>query len=69
MIGIDVPVRCTLQANIYIARDLVGWGFSAWEPQIPAPPPLKMAALMTVQIGLLGLGGLCTVEKRWGRSK
>ncbi len=59
----------TALAYNFIVRDLVAWGFSVWAPQTPAPPPLEMAALMTVLMGLLGLGGLRTVEKLSGRAK
>ena len=59
----------TALAYNFIVRDLVAWGFSVWAAQTSAPPPLEMAALMTVLMGLLGLGGLRTVEKLSGRAK
>lgn len=45
----------------YIAGPLLGW----MEPltHMPAPPRLDMAELWPVLMGMLGLGGLRTVEK------
>ncbi len=59
----------TALAYHFMVRDLVAWGMSLWAAQTPEPPPLEMAALMTVLVGLLGLGGLRTVEKLSGRAK
>jgi len=53
----------------FILRDLIGWAILMYDQTIPAPPPLEMGSLMTVLMGLLGLGGLRTVEKLNGRTK
>lgn len=53
----------------YIARDLLGWLLAIVAPDTPSPPALALEAMMTVLLGLLGLGGLRTVEKLGGKSK
>jgi len=50
----------------FILRDLLGWALTAWWPTIVLPPALQMDQLMTVLLGLLGLGTLRTVEKIGG---
>jgi hypothetical protein len=56
-------VSGTALAYNFIFRDLLVWGFSLWAPTAPVPPALQMDELMTVLLGLLGLGTLRTVEK------
>jgi len=53
----------------FIARDLIVWAFAAFAPTMPVPPALQMEELLTVLLGLLGLGTLRTVEKIGGRAK
>lgn len=53
----------------YILRDLVSWGMSIWSPLLDPPPALAMEHLMTVLLGLLGLGTLRTYEKIKGKAK
>lgn len=50
----------------YIAQPLLFWGFTAFGVAIPTPPTLDMGDLMTLLLGMLGLGGLRTYEKRLG---
>ena len=50
----------------FILRDLLAWALTAWWPTIALPPALQMDQLMTVLLGLLGLGTLRTVEKIGG---
>ena len=53
----------------FVLRDLIVWAFAAWAPTMPLPPTLDLGSLMTILLGLLGLGGLRTVEKVKGVSK
>lgn len=53
----------------YVLRDLLAWAMAVWAPDIAPPPALALDAMMTVLMGLLGLGTLRTVEKMGGRSK
>jgi hypothetical protein len=53
----------------FIFRDLIVWGFAALGSTMPVPPALQMDQLMTVLLGLLGLGTLRTVEKMGGVTK
>lgn len=54
----------------YIVRDIMAWGITNWGDQtMTMPPALQMEHLMTVLLGLLGLGGLRTYEKVKGRAK
>jgi hypothetical protein len=59
---------CALAYN-FLVRDLLAWGLAAWSPSTQAPPSLEIGALMTVLMGLLGLGGLRTIEKLKGKTK
>lgn len=45
----------------FIAFPLLVWGSSVYK--IPSPPPLDLGTLITLLGGMLGLGGLRTVEK------
>lgn len=47
----------------YILRDLITWALSVWAPDITAPPNLAMEHLMTVLLGMLGLGAYRSYEK------
>jgi hypothetical protein len=47
----------------YIARDLLAWLITIIAPSTPMPPDLAMEHLMTVLLGMLGMGALRTVEK------
>lgn len=42
------------------------WLLLIWAPETPAPPVLDIGPLMTLCLGMLGLGGLRTYEKRLG---
>lgn len=53
----------------YVLRDLLAWALAVWAPAITPPPALALDAMMTVLMGLLGLGAMRTVEKMGGRSK
>jgi len=53
----------------FIVRDLIAWLIQVFEPSAQAPPELAMEHLMTVLLGMLGLGGLRTYEKVKGKSK
>ena len=53
----------------YIVRDILVWLLAAFSPAAPVPPALQMDQLMTLLLGLLGLGTLRTVEKLNGASK
>ena len=64
----------------FIVRDIVAWALSYYNPVVrnaeglitsgmEAPPELAMEHLLTVLLGMLGLGGLRTYEKIKGKSK
>jgi hypothetical protein len=59
----------TTFAYNFIVRDLIAWALTMWWPTVTIPPALQMDQLMTVLLGLLGLGTLRTVEKIGGVSK
>ena len=50
----------------FFIRPLMAWGSGIWG--WPAPPPLDMGDLITVLLGMLGLGVLRTREKEKGVS-
>lgn len=50
----------------FIAQPIVQWGFTLWAPGVAWPPPLDIGPLMSLTLGMLGLGGLRTYEKRLG---
>jgi len=52
-------VSCIALAYNFVIRDLLIWLI---DPEI-VPPALQMEHLMTVLLGMLGLGGLRTYEK------
>jgi hypothetical protein len=45
----------------FLLRPLLAWSSGIWE--FPAPPPLDMGDLLTLLLGMLGLGSLRTAEK------
>lgn len=53
----------------FILRDLIAWIMEVWSPTTEAPPELAMTHLMTVLMGMLGLGGMRTYEKLKGVAK
>lgn len=46
----------------FLLRPLLSWA-SGFGTGIPTPPPLDMGDLLTLLLGMLGLGGLRTTEK------
>jgi hypothetical protein len=59
----------------FIVRDIAAWIITLiyplieGVPQVEAPPELAMTHLMTVLMGMLGLGGMRTYEKLKGVAK
>jgi hypothetical protein len=53
----------------FIIRDIVAWALTTFEANATAPPELAMTHLMTVLMGMLGLGGMRTYEKLKGVAK
>jgi hypothetical protein len=53
----------------YIARPLLPWLSALFGHPTPEIPPLDMGDLITILLGMLGLGGLRTFEKTKGVSK
>ena len=53
----------------FIIRDIASWIIAVWFPTIKHPPELAITHLMTVLMGMLGIGGLRTYEKMKGVSK
>ena len=53
----------------FIIRDIISYIIMIHSPETPLPPELAMAHLMTVLMGVLGLGGYRTIEKLAGRTK
>ncbi len=47
----------------YVIRDLIAWGINIVDASIPMPPALQMEHLLTILMGMLGLGAMRTVEK------
>lgn len=50
----------------FIISPLLNYGLAVFSPETPIPPKLDMGDLMTLLTGMLGLGGLRTVEKLQG---
>ena len=50
----------------FILRDLIVYGITLRNASAPAPPELQMEHLMTIVIGMLGLGVARTYEKTKG---
>ena len=53
----------------FILRDLIAWGLLNFADQISLPPALQMEHLMTVLMGMLGLGTLRNFEKMNNKTK
>jgi len=53
----------------FVACPLLTWCLAAAGAEVPPLPALDSAALMPVLLGMLGLGGLRTVEKVQGANK
>jgi len=49
----------------FVLRDMLIWYFG----EVSAPPALQIEHLMTVLVGMLGLGGMRTFEKLKDRTK
>ena len=50
----------------YILQPIISWGAFATGVDLAAAPSLDTAELTTILLGMLGLGGLRTYEKRLG---
>jgi hypothetical protein len=50
----------------YILRPMLPWLLALFGKPVPAIPPLDMGDLITILLGMLGLGGLRTYEKKQG---
>lgn len=59
----------TALAYSFIVRDLIAWGIRIAGSDVEPPPELAMEHLITVLMGILGLGTMRTVEKLGGRTK
>ncbi|HER27634.1 MAG TPA: hypothetical protein ENI69_11045 [Rhodospirillales bacterium] len=53
----------------FVVRDLIAWVIVNTGAQASLPPDLAMGELMTVLLGMLGLGAFRTVEKFGGKAK
>lgn len=53
----------------FIVRDILAWALRIAEVAAEAPPELAMEHLMTILMGILGLGGYRTIEKLGGKAK
>lgn len=53
----------------FIVRDLLAWVILNTGATASPPPELAMEHLMTILLGMLGLGGMRTLEKMSGRTK
>jgi hypothetical protein len=53
----------------FVLAPLILFGVSVYGAEIPALPAFDMDSLMTVLLGMLGLGGLRTYEKKAGLTK
>ena len=53
----------------FIVRDILAWVMAIWWPDVAPPPELAMEHLLTVLMGMLGLGAMRTVEKFGGKTK
>lgn len=48
----------------FLFQPLMAWGSSVWH--IPSPPPIDLGTLITLLMGMLGLGSLRSVDKKNG---
>jgi hypothetical protein len=53
----------------FILRDLIAWALVMYDKTLTPPPELAMEHLLTVLLGMLGLGGMRTYEKLKDKSK
>ena len=53
----------------FVLQPLIVFGVTAAGVDIPALPEFDMGSLMTVMMGMLGLGGLRSYEKKQGLAK
>jgi len=53
----------------FILRDIIAWLLVMYDKTLEPPPELAMEHLMTVLLGMLGLGGMRTYEKLKGKTK
>ena len=53
----------------FVARDLLAWAILNTGLEASLPPDLAMDELMTVLLGMLGLGAFRTVEKFGGKTR
>ena len=53
----------------YILRDVAMWACSMWWPDVVPPELLGTGELITIVLGMLGLGVFRTAEKVAGRAK
>lgn len=53
----------------FIIRDILAWVLSINIPDMTPPPELAMEHLLTVLMGMLGLGAMRTYEKIKGKAK
>lgn len=50
-------------AYAFILRDLIAWVMQVYYPEMQPPPTLELGELISLLLGMLGLGGLRTLEK------
>ena len=62
-------VCATAFAYHFVLQPLIVFGVLTAGVELPALPEFDMASLMTVMMGMLGLGGLRTYEKQKGITK
>ena len=53
----------------FVVRDMIAWVIVNTGAEASLPPDLAMEELMTVLLGMLGLGAFRTVEKFGGKAK
>ena len=53
----------------FVVRDLIAWVIVNTGAEASLPPDLAMGELMTVLLGMLGLGAFRTVEKFGGKTR
>ena len=53
----------------FVLQPLIVFGVTAAGVDIPELPEFDMGSLMTVMMGMLGLGGLRSYEKKQGLAK
>jgi len=53
----------------FILRDIIAWLLVMYDKTLQPPPELAMEHLMTVLLGMLGLGGMRTYEKLKNKTK